>query len=916
MPSSPWSSDSTTDVAAELAASLERRPSPTTAELLTTLLERYAQSSAPVAYLGKDLRFVYANPAYARVLDRPHTSLIGRSLEELMSPQGSLSLRGVLDSVLGGTPAVVEAAFRDQAGQIRPIRTYLPHFGPEGVLGVVVAGDRSERNRTTVDRLTLLHALATALTMADSPEARADYLLAHCIDYLQAEAGAVVLLDPHRGPGLWVYAAFGELQRLPRVGHRVDPEASPLLDEVMRQRWPQAERDPGTGWISEVALPLEVDDRVLGVLVVRLAAGRWMDDGDRAVLLALAEQGAQAFDRARLFDAERRARSRAEAAVGRLRFLSAVSRRLAVSPRDPDAVLDTLAASFARAERVAFCAVHVLDPSGEWLQLRALHHRDPTLTQRFREALSTPIAVEGTLAGEPVRTRRPLLHPELDAELWGGEAGLALGPLLEASPAGALLEMPLLLEDRALGLLTLVALPDTHTTVDEEEVSLVQKLADRAIIAFEAARAFASERRARHRSEVVRRHLERMHELSGALSGAATAAGVLRVLVDRGLELMQAETAVALLPEPDSGTLLRVAWSDWSGREPREARPIPWSARLPLAEAYRQGQPFIYTDRDEVLRLFPLLAEQDHFTDAIETLAVFPLRTHDGVLGVLVFAFSSQRPYAEEDLVFLRDLARHGGLALERAGLYEAQARAVGDRDEFLSIASHELRTPLTPLHLKLELLAREITERVPPANQERLTQHVQVMRRQVRRMGELINGMLDLSRIDSGLLPLEATEVSLPDLVREVVARHQEEASRAGCEITLDLGSQAVGRWDRSRIEQVVTNLLTNALKYGAGHPVTLRLGDDGEIVWLEVSDHGIGIEADQVPRLFQRFARAVSERNYGGLGLGLYITRRIVENHGGAVRVTSEPGRGSTFRVTLPKGFLPAGRASSARP
>lgn len=911
MASSPWSSDATTDVAAELAAYLQRRPPPTVSQLLATLSGRYDQTSAPVAYLGSDLRFQYANSAYARVLDRPNTTLPGKRLEELMSSQGELRMRAVLERVLAGEPAIVEATFRDPAGRVRPIRQYLPHLGPDGsVLGVAVVGDRSERNRITVDRLTLLHALSTALAMAESPEARADYLLAHCLDYLQAEAGAVALLDPLRGPGLWIHASYGELEQVPVVGHRLEPGQRPLFDEVVRQRWPQTVRDASNRWISEVVLPLEVDDRVLGIIAIRLPPGRWLDDGDRAVLLALAEQGAQAFDRARLFDAERRARSRAEAAVGRLRFLSSVARRLAVSPMDPDAVIDTLASSLART-RVLFCAVHVLDPTGEWLQLRALHHHDPAQTVRFRSALSVPVPVKGTLLGEPVHSRLPLMHPELDAPLWGGEAaGSALAELLGELPTGGVLEIPLLLEDRALGTLTLLG--QAHAThVDEEEIALVQKLADRAIIAFEAARAFASERRARHRSEVVRRHLERMHELSGALSGAATAVGVMRVLADRGLELMQAETAVAYLPEPDSGTLHRAAWADWSGRVPEPTASMPWSANLPLAEAYRRGQPFIYTDRRELLRHYPLLREQEHFTSKTRTLAVFPLRTHEGVLGVLGFTFSAKRPYAEEDLVFLRDLARHGGLALERAGLYEAQARAVGDRDEFLSIASHELRTPLTPLHLKLELLAREIGDRVAPEHQERLHAHVQVMRRQVRRMGELINGMLDLSRIDSGLLPLEANQFSLAEVVREVVARHQEEAVRAGCEVSLELGSEGVGRWDRIRVEQVITNLLTNALKYGAGHPVLLRLTEDDEQVTLEVVDEGIGIEADQVPRLFQRFARAVSERNYGGLGLGLYITRRIVENHGGTVRVTSEPGRGSTFRISLPKGFLPEGRS-----
>ncbi|HYG70393.1 MAG TPA: HAMP domain-containing sensor histidine kinase, partial [Anaeromyxobacteraceae bacterium] len=184
----------------------------------------------------------------------------------------------------------------------------------------------------------------------------------------------------------------------------------------------------------------------------------------------------------------------------------------------------------------------------------------------------------------------------------------------------------------------------------------------------------------------------------------------------------------------------------------------------------------------------------------------------------------------------------------------------------------------------------------------EGVVRKADVIRRNVDRLSRLVSSLLDLSRIAAGRLEIELEQVNLAALVRDVAARFEEEAERAGCRLVLDLEEGIAGMWDALRLDEVLTNLLSNAIKYGPGRPVevrTRRAGDD--VALVSVRDHGIGIsEADQ-RRIFERFERAVSKRNYGGFGLGLWISRQIVHALGGEVHVVSAPGEGSTFTVEL---------------
>ena len=229
--------------------------------------------------------------------------------------------------------------------------------------------------------------------------------------------------------------------------------------------------------------------------------------------------------------------------------------------------------------------------------------------------------------------------------------------------------------------------------------------------------------------------------------------------------------------------------------------------------------------------------------------------------------------------------------------------RAVAARDEFLSIASHELRTPLTALQLELQALQKRLG-RGDTMTSEQLSHRLETGIRQVNRLGKLVNSLLDISRLTAGRIDLQIAEVDLAEVAREVTARLATEAARAGCTLSFAAGEgRATGQWDRLRLEQIASNLVSNAIKYGGGRPIEVAVEHDGVRARLRVSDRGIGIAPEDQARIFDRFERAVSERHYGGFGLGLWIVRQIVHALQGGIWVQSRVGEGATFIVELPR-------------
>jgi signal transduction histidine kinase len=370
-----------------------------------------------------------------------------------------------------------------------------------------------------------------------------------------------------------------------------------------------------------------------------------------------------------------------------------------------------------------------------------------------------------------------------------------------------------------------------------------------------------------------------------------------------------ADWCVVHILEDDRLVQLAVAHVDPSkvklAYEIQRRYPTPQHAPQGVAAVARGGQSEIHpTISDEMLVRSARDEEHLRITRelGLRSAMIVPLVARGRSLGAItMIRAESADPYGADDLALAEELGRRAGIAVDNARLFGETQEAVKIRDDFLSIAGHELRTPLTALMLQVGSL-RRAGERGDGDLLAKLPERIDKMAANGARLERLIDTLLDVSRITTQRLHLDFEPMDLEALAREIVDRFSEESERAGSPIALT-AVPAPGIWDRARLDQVMTNLLSNALKYGPGRPVEVEVQADAERAILTVRDHGIGIDPRNQKRIFGRFERAVSERHYGGFGLGLWIAREIVEAHGGEIMVTSTPGQGACFTVTLPR-------------
>jgi signal transduction histidine kinase len=265
------------------------------------------------------------------------------------------------------------------------------------------------------------------------------------------------------------------------------------------------------------------------------------------------------------------------------------------------------------------------------------------------------------------------------------------------------------------------------------------------------------------------------------------------------------------------------------------------------------------------------------------------------------FAVASADPgrcFDEADLALVVDVARRTALAMEHARLLREATLATAAREEFLHVASHELRGPLGTLRLTVQILGRDARK----GDLEAVERKLRVLDRQAQRLVRLSDALLDVSRITAGRIELTREPGDLAALVRDVADAFRDEAHESESVLRVEAKVPVPCTFDAGRMEQVLSNLLSNAIKYGGGQPVRIAARLDGGRARIDVEDRGIGIASEDHERIFGRFERAVPKARYGGLGLGLWIARRLVEAHGGTIRVRSALGEGSTFVVELP--------------
>ncbi|HXU71826.1 MAG TPA: GAF domain-containing protein [Polyangia bacterium] len=654
---------------------------------------------------------------------------------------------------------------------------------------------------------------------------------------------------------------------------------------------------------SYLAVPVQSRaGRVIGGLFFGHSSPAVFTAADEQAMVAVAAQAGVAFENAQLYAEARRARVVAEAMQNRFRFLADASDVLAES-LDYESTLRRVA-ELAVPRIADWCTFAVVGDEGHLERVAAVH-RDPALAARMDEyEHNYPPGGHraGGFVGVFERGETVFLPTVSDADLAAAAQSPAHLELMRAIGCASCLMVPVNARGRTLGVLSF-NIADAARQFSADDVRVAEELAHRAALAIDNAKLY---RALQHREAANAFLAEASAVLGSSLDYAITLQTLANLVVPRFADWC----AVDVLEE---GRIRQVAVAHVDPKKVAYAHEL--QRRWPPDPNAPTGSPAVI--RSGKAELFPEITQE--LVEAVVTdrdqlhvlrelglrsALTVPLVARGRTLGAVTLIWAeSGRRYGADDVVLMEELGRRAGTAVDNARLYHDAQSAVKLRDEFLSIASHELRTPLTSLQLLVSNLVRILGRRQPEhQSSDYLIPKLTEVDRQIDRLAMLIGALLDVSRATSGRLALEVAEVPLSELIGQLVGRLDADLKSARSEIKLALDDGIVGRWDRLRLDQIITNLVGNAIKYGPGAPIEIATRRVGDRVEIDVRDRGIGIAEADHTRIFERFARAVPADNFGGLGLGLWIVRVFVEAMHGTVRVVSAPKKGATFTVSLP--------------
>lgn len=683
------------------------------------------------------------------------------------------------------------------------------------------------------------------------------------------------------------------------------------------------------GLNSLMIVPLQTRGQFFGVISLMTAdSERHYEEADLELTEELARRAASAIDNARLYQETQRAFLRENRRVRQLYRLTRAA--LAIDPALPLPQLLQVITLQAHKLIGAHQAVISIVKNSDWEHsITAFSVSDSYTNQRNYQARLNGSGIYGLVC----RTNKPLRlsQPELEARPeWQTRPA---DPL----PLRGLLAAPLIGRDgQNMGLIYLSDKYEGQFS-SEDETMLVQ-LAQMASVAISNVELYEAERKARAEVETAKQRLSFLVEASSELVSSLDMGVILQNLASLTLPQLADFCVIDLLGEDQ--VLRRVAVAHVNPVLEAELREIcqryPVEPDIPegIAQILRSGQPRFSPNLDDVS-----LTARTRSLDELTAVRKFspqsfigvPLTTHGRTLGVVSLVFAeSGRQHNQSDLELAAELARRAALVIDNARLYqeaqdviEAQKELDRLRDQFLSTASHELRTPLTSIKGFAQILQRNLIkmqryipregEIRPALNLEREMRLSSNIVHQSNRLISLIAELLDISQVSSGQLELVYTpNVNIVELVRQVVLEQQDITANHVLIFEADQ-AEISGRVDETRIEQVITNLISNAIKYSeVGKPVIIgvkykagradaKLGAEA-VIW--VKDEGWGINPEQQERIFEQFyrIRAADDPKTEGLGLGLYISQEIVVRHGGRLWVESKPGEGSTFYFSLP--------------
>lgn len=633
----------------------------------------------------------------------------------------------------------------------------------------------------------------------------------------------------------------------------------------------------GTAWRAPV---LSGTGAALGLFTLVCRAGRDAAGAAETAQRLAAGLGA-VLERAALRTEADAARADAKLALERTLRLQAVTQALS-GARSREELVEVAVLQGLQALGASAGSMALLDEGLPRLRVRSVGYapcvsetwRDVSLEERFP---LTDVVREGDAIFLRNAEERLARYPHL-------------AELVRQNGVGAMAALPLWLDGRPIGALGLNF--DAPRDFDEAERAFVNTLARLCSQSIERVRHVEAEQHARQRLELV---AEAGRLLSSTLDYEQTLQNVAALMLPHLGDFCFFDL------REESGDVRRIA----RARVPRVQAMLQQSRWAPNPKpelnlcALTSGRVGLHADIDDAF-YERMAASPEHLallrTLDFNSLLTVPMHLGGELVGSMTMAYAeSRRRHGAEERGLAEELARRAAVAVQHARLMRETRRAVAVRDEFLSVAGHELNTPLTTLKLQLTSLQRQ------GAVAKAVEQKLQGANRQVDRLARLVRALLDVSRFETGRLVLDLQDVEVVSLLRDVVDRQLEHPTLAGA-VWLDCPERVVMRGDPLRLDQLFGNLVSNAMKYGGGRPIDVRVTVGEESVRVSVADRGIGIAPEDQQRVFDRFQRAVSAQHYGGFGVGLWIVREVARAHGGEVTLRSEPGEGATFTVELP--------------
>jgi PAS domain S-box-containing protein/excisionase family DNA binding protein len=875
-----------------------------------TLMDVLQAAPIAISILGLDGTVKFWNPAAENLFGWTAAEVMGKFLPAIPEDMREQFVSH-LQTIRAGEQIIGKETRRQKKSGI-PIQVQLwavPIWDNDGSMNCLsMIADISERKQAE-ERKRVLQELTAAFSRAVTPMEVADVIVDSAVPALGGHIGGVYFLT---GDVLESVATRRDTENCtPR--HRAPLDAPLPLTTAARTRHPVwLENAEAIGahfplllnggaplhFQASVCLPLLIHERVIGAMLIGFPQARTFNPQEQEFFLALAEHSAQALERARLYEAEQKAHLEAQQAANRLLRLHQVTAALgeALTVRDVakivvDQVVDVLGAMTGTFQilvenNTVFEIVYMVGG--------LLNNEESAQWERYP-------ADPGFMSTRAFQTRQALWFED------GAQVAKefpALAHLTEVYP-GATAHLPIQVGSHVVGVLSL-AFAEKRSFSPEERtfiLSLMQQCGQ----AVERARLYEAEAEARREAEQKSDWLSRLQQVTNALSQAITIPQFAQIIVEQAAAVMRADTA-SLNLKLDQGKNFALAYLLGGKLPPDEIEQwqrYPANPIFPSVDAVLRGEPLWFESMDDLSSRYPVMAQFRTLYPGAS--AILPISVKGEGMASLVIGFTHKRAFTSEERAFLLTLAEQCAQALERAQLYEAEHRARLKAEQadwlklqFLAMISHELRTPLTSIKgFTTTLLAEDVTWDAPSQRQ-----FLQVMNYEADKLTDLIEQLLDLSRLQAGTLRI----LPVPDTVSGIMAEALPQLERLAAKhhLSLSLPEPAIPILaDRQRIIQVLSNLVENAVKYAPEQTViAVSVQPAGEMVQFAVSDEGIGIPENDQQLVFEAFRQVERKREEQrkGAGLGLAICKGLVETHGGKIWIQPKETPGTTVVFTLP--------------